>query len=97
MPPPPSAPTQSILMAGDLPQIHGSEYPHVAKMARDYLAVPGATVDLERRFSILGDLVSIRRHRLKGDTIRACALLRSWREAGLFNIVAHWETQRTLK
>lgn len=77
--------------------MHESEYPHVAKMARDYLAVPGATVDLERRFSILGDLVSIRRHRLKGDTIRACAMLRSWREAGLFDMVGYWEKQRVLK
>ena len=80
------------------PQIHECEYTHgLAKMARDYLAIPGATVDLERRFSIVGDLVSIRRHRLKGDTIRACALLRSWGEAGLFNIVTYWEKQRVLK
>ena len=79
-------------------KMHHQEYHHgLPQMARDYLGIPAATVDLERRFSIAGNMITKRRHRLLVDTVRACQLLRSWKEAGLWDTVKFWETQTVLK
>lgn len=53
-------------------------YPSLAKMARDYLAVPGSTVGIERVFSNGGRLVSPQRSRLSSLTIEQLMLLKDW-------------------
>ena len=42
----------------------------MAAAARDYLAVPGLEVDIERLFSDGRDVLGIRRFALKGSTLR---------------------------
>ena len=59
-------------------------------MMRDYLAVPGTTVDLERGFSIAGDMVTKKRGSLSPETIRATQQLKDWDKSGLFDIVKYW-------
>ena len=87
-----------LLLSHVISQLHAHEYHHgLPEMARDYLGIPAATVDLERRFSIAGNMVTKRRHRLKADTIRACQLLRSWKEAGVWDLMPFWEKQNVLK
>lgn len=54
-----------------------TEYPVMSLVARDYLAIPGSEVDLERLFSSGSDMIGIRRYSLKADTMRALILLKS--------------------
>lgn len=46
-----------------------SEFPRMAAVARDYLAIPSSEVDIERLFSGGRDILGIRRFALKGATI----------------------------
>jgi hypothetical protein len=69
----------------------------LAKMARDWLAVPGTTVDMERMFSLASDLVVRKRGRLGSDTIRSVMCLKSWTDSGLYDIGKFWETKNVLK
>lgn len=55
---------------------HKDEYPRMAAAARDYLAIPAAEVSVERLFSRGRDLLGLRRHSLKGETMRKMMLLR---------------------
>ncbi|CAJ0749910.1 1008_t:CDS:2, partial [Entrophospora sp. SA101] len=57
---------------------HESEYPHLALMARDYLAIPATSMPVERIFSGGTDLVTATRCSLSASTIRACMCLRYW-------------------
>jgi hypothetical protein len=59
-------------------RIHAGEYPCLAHIARDYLAIPATSVPSERAFSCGGDLVSDKRALLDEDTIRASMCLSSW-------------------
>ena len=52
------------------------EYPIMARIARDFLAIPGSEVSVERLFSGGRDLLGLRRHRLNGETMRMLMLLR---------------------
>lgn len=54
-----------------------SEYPNLARMARDYLAIPGTGVPVERLFSTGPDLLSPRRQSLKPQTIKECLCLKN--------------------
>ena len=47
----------------------------LASLARDYLAIPAASVGVERLFNQARDICSYRRHNLKPDTIRALMML----------------------
>src|ERR1700744_5174352 len=47
-----------------------SEFPRLAKAARDLLAVPGAEVDVERLFSDGRDILGLRRNLMSADTMR---------------------------
>jgi hypothetical protein len=58
--------------------MHELEYPHLARMARDYLAIPASSVPVERIFSGGTDLITPTRCRLSEDTIKYCMCLKSW-------------------
>ena len=53
-------------------------FPHLANMARDYLAVPATTVGVERVFSLGGRIVSPQRSRLGGEVIHKVITLQNW-------------------
>ena len=55
---------------------HKDEYPRMAAAARDYLAIPAAEVAVERLFNRGRDLLGVRRHSIKGETMRKVMLLR---------------------
>lgn len=46
------------------------EYPHLSKMAADFLAIPGTSVPVERRFSNLVDIVTPNRATMEPSTIK---------------------------
>jgi len=48
---------------------HSDDYPQMAAAARDYLAIPGSGVAVERLFNKGRDVLGIRRHSMKSDTI----------------------------
>jgi hypothetical protein len=56
---------------------HGS-YPHLAKMAKDYFAVPATSAPSERCFSKARSLLPYIRNRLGPDKIEQQMLLNSW-------------------
>ena len=66
-------------------------------MARDYLAIPGTTVDMERQFSKSGDMVTRKRGRLVGETVQATQLVKNWDESGLLDLVKYWEERGVSK
>lgn len=47
-------------------------------MARDFLAIPSTSVPSEQCFSTSKNLITDKRNRLAGKTVRACMCLRSW-------------------
>jgi hypothetical protein len=55
-----------------------SQYPRLSKMARDFLAIPSTSVPSEQCFSTSKNLITDKRNRLAGKTVRACMCLRSW-------------------
>ncbi|GBC34340.2 zinc finger BED domain-containing protein RICESLEEPER 2-like [Rhizophagus irregularis DAOM 181602=DAOM 197198] len=57
---------------------HEATYLRLAAMARDYLAIPGTSVPVERIFSGGTDLITKKRSSLGIETIRACMLLKNW-------------------
>jgi len=59
-------------------KINETQYPQIAKMARDYLAIPATSVLSEQYFSISKNLITDNRNRLAGKTVRICICLKSW-------------------
>lgn len=57
---------------------HSDIYPNLARVARDYLAIPATSAPVERVFSGGADLVTDKRGSLSGNTIQACMCLSSW-------------------
>ena len=55
---------------------HKNEYPRMAAAARDNPAIPAAKFAIERLFRRSRDLLGVRRHSLKGETMRKVMLLR---------------------
>jgi hypothetical protein len=54
------------------------EYPIIACMARDHLAIPASSAASERIFSIGGDIITKKRNRLTPSTVRYLLCLRDW-------------------
>ncbi|KAF0354785.1 zinc finger bed domain-containing protein ricesleeper 2-like [Gigaspora margarita] len=59
-------------------KLHETDYPNLARIARDFLAIPGTSVPVERIFSNSADLISSKRHSLNPETIKICMCLKSW-------------------
>jgi hypothetical protein len=57
---------------------HAAEYPCLARIARDYLAIPATSAPAERLFSAAADLITKKRGSLSDDTIQACRCMHSW-------------------
>jgi hypothetical protein len=57
---------------------HEADYPTLAMMARDLLAIPASSVPSERAFSSSGGLISKKRTRLANNTIRAMMCIKEW-------------------
>jgi len=64
---------------------HQLKFPNLSRMARDYLAIPATSVPSEQSFSLGKNLITDRRNRLVGKTIRACMCLKSWWSTGLID------------
>lgn len=59
------------------------QFPTLSNMARDYLAIPATSVPSEEIFSLGKNLITDKRNRLAGKTIRVCLCLKSWWTGGL--------------
>ncbi|CAG8839091.1 7326_t:CDS:2, partial [Gigaspora margarita] len=57
---------------------HQAQFPRLACMARDYLAIPASTVASERAFSAGGNMITNERSSLAPKTVRIAQCLRSW-------------------
>ncbi len=57
---------------------HQTQYPILAKIARDYICIPATSVSSEQAFSKSGELISKKRNRLGDRAIEACMCLNSW-------------------
>jgi hypothetical protein len=47
-------------------------------IARDYLVIPGAEVNVERLFNMGRDLLGLRRVSMKGETMRAIMIVKDY-------------------
>src|SRR5450432_1336398 len=54
------------------------EFPIVARMARDHLAIPATSAPSECIFSVGSDIITKKRNRLGGDNTRRLLCLRDW-------------------
>ncbi|KZT32142.1 hypothetical protein SISSUDRAFT_969573, partial [Sistotremastrum suecicum HHB10207 ss-3] len=57
---------------------HEKEFPVIAAMARDYLAIPAASVSVERMFSASRHLCSDSRASLNPETINQAMCIKLW-------------------
>jgi hypothetical protein len=60
-----------------------SRFPTLSRFAIDIFSIPAASADCERNFSEAGDLLSVRRLRMKVDLLSALQSLRSFKRIGL--------------
>ncbi|TFY60202.1 hypothetical protein EVJ58_g5298, partial [Rhodofomes roseus] len=63
---------------------HAHDFPVIASMARDFLAIPGASVSVERLFSASRHLCADTRSSLKAQTITEAMCAKRWLQDGLF-------------
>jgi len=54
------------------------QYPIIARIAKDHLAILATLAESERLFSVGGDIVTKKRNRLSPSTLRYLLCLRSW-------------------
>ena len=59
-------------------KVNKVQFPNLSWMAQDYLAIPATSVPSEESFSAGKNLITDKRNRLAGKTIRTCMCLRSW-------------------
>jgi len=57
---------------------HKQEFPLMFAVARDYLPIPGAEVDIERLFNIARNILGLRRISMSAETLRALILLKDY-------------------
>ncbi|KIM56042.1 hypothetical protein SCLCIDRAFT_133506 [Scleroderma citrinum Foug A] len=58
-------------------------YPHLSRMALDYLTIPATSVDIERLFSKGRIVLPYLCNRLSSQSTRALLCLRQWSKLGL--------------
>jgi hypothetical protein len=58
--------------------VNKTEFPCMFAIARDYLPIPGAEVDVERLFNVARDILGLRRTSLGADTLRALILVKDY-------------------
>src|SRR4051812_22240318 len=73
------------------------DLPLVARMAQDWLAIPGTIVDMEQMLSLAADLVVKKWGRLNSNTIRSVMCLKLWLDSGMYDIVNFWQSKRVAK
>ncbi len=71
-----------------------TEFPTIARMARDYLAIPATSVSVERVFSKSRHICSSLRSSLKEETIKMALLTKVWIRDGLFEMMPKNELRR---
>ena len=54
------------------------DYPILAKIAKDHLAIPAMSAPLESVFSVSSDVVTKKKNRLVGSTVRFIVSLKAW-------------------
>jgi hypothetical protein len=59
-------------------KVYKQEYPLMFQVARDYLPIPGAEVDVERLFNIAREILGLRRASMTAETLRALILLKDY-------------------
>ncbi|GES96419.1 zinc finger BED domain-containing protein RICESLEEPER 2-like [Rhizophagus clarus] len=59
-------------------KVHENKFPNLSKMAKDFLAIPGTSVPVERVFSGGTDLITQRRCSLNLEIIRKSMCLKAW-------------------
>src|SRR2546421_8185884 len=59
-------------------KLNQKQFSGLAKMAMDFLPIPSTSVASEECFSISKNLITDRRNKLVGKTIRASMCLKSW-------------------
>jgi hypothetical protein len=64
---------------------HHTEFPIIAKMARDFLAIPGTSVSVERLFSKSRHLCTDVRSSLQAQTIMMALITSVWLRQGLYD------------
>ncbi|QSS74860.1 hypothetical protein I7I50_03800 [Histoplasma capsulatum G186AR] len=64
----------------DLWRMISSQYPTVAMMARDILAIPLAGVGIERKFNSSRDICHYRRGQLQGETVKKLMMVKHGKE-----------------
>jgi hypothetical protein len=78
---PPADPDEDVL---EWWKHHAKDYPRLARIARDYLAIPATSVPVERVFSGGADLVTNKRGSLSEDTIQGCVCASGWLDSCLY-------------
>lgn len=66
-------------------KINEPQFPKLACIARDYLAIPATSVPAEQSFSLSKNLITERRNRMLSKTVRECICLKSWWQGPLKN------------
>ena len=67
-------------------QANATKFPIIARIARDYLAVPGAIVPVERMFSRSRHLCKDTRAPLRAKTITEVMCMREWLQTGVMDL-----------
>jgi len=68
-------------------QIYATEFPILAQMARDFLAIPATSVSVEQVFSKSRHICNSLRSSLKEKTITMALLTKVWIRSGLFEMM----------
>jgi len=66
-------------------QRHVDEFPHLAAMAKDYLAIPVTNAPAERIFSSAADIITQDRTSLAASTVCVIICLKYWYYSGIIN------------
>jgi len=75
----------SLLLTTAFSQYHASQFPILARMARDYLAIQGLSVPSEHAFSSSGLTGTLHCNQLDPETFEALQILKSGYKNGLMD------------